>query len=98
MRSLATGAIRIYQIVLSPYLPGACRHIPTCSRYASEAISRYGVIKGAWLGIRRLGRCRPMGTSGYDPVPYGRLADRAVESRSPEYNSPSGLKGGARST
>ncbi len=69
MRSMATGAIRLYQIVVSPYIPGACRHTPTCSRYASEAISRYGVIKGGWLGIRRLGRCRPMGTSGYDPVP-----------------------------
>ena len=69
MRSLATGVIRLYQTVVSPYLPGVCRHTPTCSRYASEAISRYGVITGAWLGVRRLGRCRPMGTSGYDPVP-----------------------------
>ena len=69
MQRLALGAIRLYQITLSPYLGGSCRHTPTCSQYTHDAISRYGVLKGAWLGARRLGRCRPMGTSGYDPVP-----------------------------
>ena len=68
MRRLVLSAIRLYQVAVSPYLPGACRHIPTCSEYAYEAISRYGV-KGIWLGIHRLLRCRPMGTRGYDPVP-----------------------------
>jgi len=69
MRRTALGAIRLYQRVISSYLPGACRHTPTCSQYTHQAISRYGVFKGAWLGIRRLGRCRPLGTRGYDPVP-----------------------------
>ena len=69
MQSLTIGAIRLYQMAVSPYLPGVCRHTPTCSSYAAEAISRYGVIKGAWLGVRRLSRCRPLGTTGYDPVP-----------------------------
>jgi len=69
MRSVALAAIRLYQVALSPYLPGVCRHTPTCSNYAYEAICRYGVIKGIWLGARRLGRCRPLGTRGYDPVP-----------------------------
>ena len=69
MRRLALGAIKVYQVVVSPYLPGTCRHAPTCSHYAHEAISKYGVTRGGWLGVRRLGRCRPMGTRGYDPVP-----------------------------
>ena len=69
MRKLAPVAIRSYQIVISPYLRGVCRHTPSCSNYTYEAISRHGVAKGAWLGVRRLSRCRPMGTIGYDPVP-----------------------------
>ena len=69
MRSLALGAIRLYQWSMSPYIRGYCRHMPTCSNYAYEAISRYGAISGIWLGIRRLSCCRPLGTRGYDPVP-----------------------------
>jgi putative membrane protein insertion efficiency factor len=69
MRSLALGTIRAYQIAMSPYLPGVCRHTPTCSEYAYQAISKYGLLRGVWLGVRRLGRCRPMGTSGFDPLP-----------------------------
>ena len=69
MRRLALGAIRLYQLTVSPYLRGYCRHTPSCSHYAYEAISRHGFWRGTWLALRRLGRCRPMGTSGYDPVP-----------------------------
>jgi putative membrane protein insertion efficiency factor len=69
MRTLALGAIRLYQWSMSPYFRGYCRHTPTCSSYAYEAITRYGAINGIWLGIRRLSRCRPLGTRGYDPVP-----------------------------
>ena len=69
MRSLALGAIRLYQISVSPYTRGVCRHTPTCSHYAYEAISKHGVARGVWLGIRRLSRCRPLGSRGYDPVP-----------------------------
>jgi hypothetical protein len=69
MQRLALGAIQLYQIAASPYLRGVCRHTPTCSHYASEAIQEYGVAKGILLGVRRLSRCRPLGTSGYDPVP-----------------------------
>ena len=54
---------------MSPYLRGYCRHNPTCSNYTYQAISKYGAVKGIWLGVRRLSRCRPLGTSGYDPVP-----------------------------
>ena len=69
MRQFALGAIRLYQVAMSPYLPGVCRHTPTCSQYAYEAVNRHSVVKGLWLGMQRIGRCRPLGTSGYDPVP-----------------------------
>ena len=69
MRTLALGAIRAYQLAVSPYWPGRCRHQPTCSAYAQEAITKHGVGKGIRLALGRLGRCHPFGTSGYDPVP-----------------------------
>ncbi|CAI8017982.1 Putative membrane protein insertion efficiency factor, partial [Geodia barretti] len=53
---------------VSPYLSTACRFEPTCSQYAADAVERYGVLKGVWLGIQRIFRCRPRGGSGYDPV------------------------------
>jgi putative membrane protein insertion efficiency factor len=61
--------IRVYQHVLSPSLGNLCRFEPTCSRYAYGAIERHGALKGSWLGLKRLVRCRPFGASGYDPVP-----------------------------
>jgi len=65
---LALGAIRAYQLTLSPMFRGACRHQPSCSEYALEAVSRHGA-RGAWLAFQRLFRCRPFGSHGYDPVP-----------------------------
>lgn len=71
--SIATTLIRGYQKLLSPWLAGRCRYHPTCSAYAIEAIERFGVLRGAWLGLRRIGRCHPVealgGGSGFDPVP-----------------------------
>jgi putative membrane protein insertion efficiency factor len=67
--------IRMYQLTLSPLLGalvgpgGGCRFEPTCSRYCSEAVEKFGVIRGGWLGVKRLCRCHPWGGSGYDPVP-----------------------------
>ena len=61
--------IWFYRMMISPFLPGACRHLPTCSEYASDAIDLNGAWKGAWLGISRLLRCHPWGSDGYDPVP-----------------------------
>ena len=63
------GVIAIYQYIVSPLMPPTCRHLPTCSSYAKEAIEVHGIMKGIWLSIKRLARCRPGGTSGYDPVP-----------------------------
>lgn len=61
--------IRVYRYVLSPLIGPSCRHLPTCSDYAEEAIHRHGLLKGGWLSVARLGRCHPWGSSGYDPVP-----------------------------
>jgi putative membrane protein insertion efficiency factor len=55
--------------MLSPLMPPACRFVPTCSVYASEAVDRHGVVLGGWLAIRRLSRCHPWGTAGVDEVP-----------------------------
>lgn len=61
--------IRFYRKFISPLTPPSCRFVPTCSQYAIEAITRHGPVRGLWLAIRRLLRCRPGGGSGYDPVP-----------------------------
>jgi len=61
--------VRGYQLVLSPYFGGSCRFLPTCSCYAIEAIDTHGALRGSWLTLRRLGRCHPLGRSGFDPVP-----------------------------
>ncbi|MBT1708037.1 membrane protein insertion efficiency factor YidD [Fulvivirgaceae bacterium PWU5] len=69
LRKLFILPIRFYQLFISPLLGSNCRHTPTCSQYAIEAIREWGVLKGMWLGLRRIVRCHPWGTSGYDPVP-----------------------------
>jgi putative membrane protein insertion efficiency factor len=61
--------VRIYQVVLSPLLPATCRYTPTCSSYMIEALKTHGVFKGGWMGLKRIARCNPWGSSGYDPVP-----------------------------
>ncbi|HSL89630.1 MAG TPA: membrane protein insertion efficiency factor YidD [Ignavibacteriaceae bacterium] len=61
--------IKIYQLLISPLFPSSCRYAPTCSHYTLEALKKYGLIKGGWLGIKRISRCHPWGGSGYDPVP-----------------------------
>ena len=61
--------IRFYQYCISPMLPQSCRFTPTCSTYAIQSITKYGVVKGLLLTIKRLSKCHPWGGSGYDPVP-----------------------------
>ena len=61
--------IRGYQRFISPALPPACRFTPSCSQYALEAVTRYGIARGGWLSLRRLARCHPFHPGGPDPVP-----------------------------
>ena len=61
--------IKIYQVMISPWLGPKCRYTPTCSHYAAEALKKHGVITGLWLACRRIAKCHPWGGSGYDPVP-----------------------------
>jgi len=61
--------IRFYQIVISPHIGHCCRFEPSCSQYALEALQIHGVLRGSWLGFKRIMRCHPFGASGYDPVP-----------------------------
>ena len=68
-RQAAHVLIRAYQLSLSAFIGRHCRHEPTCSAYMDEAIARHGLLAGGWLGAKRLCRCHPWGTSGYDPVP-----------------------------
>jgi uncharacterized protein len=61
--------VRIYKIFFSPFLGGACKFYPSCSNYAQQAIELHGARRGAWLALKRLGRCRPFTKGGFDPVP-----------------------------
>ena len=67
-RTVASGPILVYQRAISPALPRRCRYEPTCSRYAVQAISEYGILRGSVLAIWRLLRCNPWSRGGYDPV------------------------------
>jgi putative membrane protein insertion efficiency factor len=65
----ALGLIRVYKLLFSQQFAGSCRFLPSCSEYAAEAVSRFGVFRGSLLALRRLSRCHPLGASGHDPVP-----------------------------
>ena len=69
MKELALALIRFYKRFISPILTPSCRFEPTCSVYTYQAIERYGVVKGGWLGLKRIARCHPLNPGGYDPVP-----------------------------
>lgn len=66
---IALALIRIYKVTLSPFFAGSCRYTPGCADYMSESIARHGVMRGGWIGTKRLCRCHPFGGHGYDPVP-----------------------------
>lgn len=69
MKALALWLLRSYKRYLSPLLPPSCRYTPTCSEYTYTAVDRFGVVRGGWMGFRRIMRCHPFHPGGYDPVP-----------------------------
>jgi len=69
MREFAVLPVRFYQYCISPLLPPACRFYPSCSNYVLQAVLLHGIGRGGWLGLRRLARCHPWSSGGYDPVP-----------------------------
>lgn len=83
LRRFLLALIRVYRAGISPWTPASCRFTPTCSAYAEEAIHRYGSGRGGWLALRRLLRCHPFGTAGYDPVPGAAGGEPAEAGRRP---------------
>jgi len=67
-RFLVIGLIKLYQYVLSPFIGPRCRFYPSCSEYALDSFSKHGILSAAWLTFRRLMRCHPWSSGGYDPV------------------------------
>jgi putative membrane protein insertion efficiency factor len=68
MRIILVSLLKFYKATISPWLPPSCRFVPTCSEYACEAIQRHGALRGSAMGLRRLLRCHPFHSGGYDPV------------------------------
>lgn len=83
MKWLVLRLIRLYQLVLSPIMGQQCRFYPTCSEYTREAVEIHGVIKGLWLGARRISRCHPFHEGGFDPVPGSSMAREGKDGEQP---------------
>jgi uncharacterized protein len=73
---LLKGAVRLYQLVLSPWLVPRCRFLPSCSNYMSHALEQHGAFRGLYLGLRRLLRCHPFNPGGFDPVPQPEVSEK----------------------
>lgn len=81
MKQVALFCLRLYKVVVSPFLPAACRYVPTCSEYTAEAVARHGLLRGAAMGLWRILRCNPFARGGYDPVPVKETASPAQAER-----------------
>jgi len=81
MKNLPALGLRLYKSAISPYLPVACRFVPSCSEYAAEAIAKHGLFYGSTLGVWRILRCNPFTRGGYDPVPAKKEANRETAER-----------------
>jgi hypothetical protein len=82
MKQVAAFCLRLYKSVVSPFLPVACRYVPTCSEYTAEAMARHGLLRGSALGLWRILRCNPFARGGYDPVPGKKTAGPALAEHS----------------
>ncbi len=81
MTAVLVALVRLYQRLISPLLPPSCRYYPSCSRYAVDALTEHGAVRGTWLAVRRLARCHPWTPGGVDRVPL--RADYRWWGRSP---------------
>lgn len=72
MKRIFVFIIKGYSYLISPFLGSNCRYFPSCSDYTMEAVEKHGVIRGIWLGIKRISRCHPWHEGGVDPVPEPR--------------------------
>jgi len=68
MQKVLIALLRGYKKFVSPFLPSACRYSPTCSDYMMQAVTKYGAVRGVWMGLKRLARCHPFHGGGFDPV------------------------------
>lgn len=81
--------VRGYQVMISPHFPSSCRYTPTCSRYALEALEKYGAIRGTILAVHRILRCHPWGGHGFDPPRwYGEPPVASDDPAPPEHAAP----------
>jgi len=69
LKKILIFTVRVYRKTISPLLPPSCIYTPTCSAYAEEALQKHGAVKGSVLAVKRILRCHPWHTGGYDPVP-----------------------------
>ena len=67
-KKVGVALIKVYRRVVSPMLPPSCRFTPSCSLYTLQAIEKYGLLRGGFMGARRLLRCHPFSEGGYDPL------------------------------
>lgn len=75
--------IAVYRYGISPFIAGSCRYHPSCSTYAEEALSIHGAFRGGWIALKRMARCHPWGSHGYDPVPDAKITESHVPSSIP---------------
>ena len=83
--------IQLYRHMVSPLRPASCRFVPTCSQYAVDALTEYGLIRGSWLAARRLAKCGPWHRGGWDPIPEQHGSHDCDDFRSNAWDSPAEL-------
>ncbi len=88
MKHVLVALLRVYRTVISPLYGQVCRYYPSCSAYALEAVQEHGSVRGSWLALRRVGRCHPWASGGYDPVPPRRDPDATPTRRRPSRTAP----------
>jgi putative membrane protein insertion efficiency factor len=81
MKNVAAYCLRFYKGAISPFLPVACRFVPSCSEYTAEAVAKHGLLHGSALGLWRLMRCNPFARGGYDPVPGKKIVRLVADER-----------------